>query len=56
MKYTRKQRANIKSYWQHYDLVFKSNGEIYAKRPGGTIGILYTKNQVLDHLKVVGLL
>ncbi len=55
MKYTRKQKANIRAWWSYMPLRFRADGSVEGKK-GGSWGLLYTPEQAEGHLKAKGLL
>lgn len=53
--YTAKEKRAIRNHWSYLVLRFKKDGTVEAKRPGGTFGLLYTKDDAIQHLKAIGL-
>ena len=59
MKYTAKQKADIRGWWaMYYRVRFMADGSVWgsADRPGEAWGILLTARQAEEHLRTRGLL
>jgi hypothetical protein len=55
VKYTRKQKAEIRTYYRYMLVRFRADGSVEGKK-GGSWGLLYTPEQAEGHLKARGLL
>lgn len=53
MKWTNKQKNNIRAYFRfYYSFRFMKTGEVFAKKSkNSSFGLLYTKNDSIKHLK-----
>lgn len=50
MKLTAKQKQAIRQHWAPYQLKFKENGYVHARKtPGAAWGLLYTPQQAEEH-------
>ena len=51
-----KQKASIRAYWPHFQLRFTKDGRVLARKSAGSPwGVLYTAEQLKQHLYAVGL-
>lgn len=51
---TRTEQRMIRGYYPHWELRFRADGSVEArKRPGGAWGLLYTADDAERHLKAV---
>jgi hypothetical protein len=55
MKLTRKQKDAIRAHWPWYNLRFKADGTVEAKRKtGSSWGLLHTPSMTEGHLRHIG--